>query len=298
MDQSADLHILFPTSFSDACFLAGRAIAQLADTCRISLSIVHVVPPGGATPSLRRELDSFFAEADHFDACRRVLIEGDDAPRAISDYARRGFDLIISPASDRFGLHRLLVPSFRGRLLQRSSVPLWSVGASASRGRFQRPIRNVAYLVDYHHEPEARLPLVTSFANRFDAELHVLDVIPEISEGSLVLDTERPLNVEASGARIRSWFEDTHLPRVDVATGPRRSRLKRMLARCDADVLFVGQEQAAHGWLFQRFARDLDHLPCPVICLGSRTGTFQGWSFDRLWTERYDIGTEELVLAG
>jgi nucleotide-binding universal stress UspA family protein len=298
MQQSTDLHILFPTSFSDACFQAGRAIAQLADTLRVNLVIAHVVRRGGATSAVRRELDSFFGEGDHFDSCRRVIIESNNAPQAIADYARRGFDLLVSPASDRLGLHRILVPSFRGRLMRQANVPLWTVGASVSRTRFQRPIRNVAYLVDYHVQPGVRLPLVTSFASRFDADLHVLDVIPDISEGSLVLDSDRPLNADVSSDRMRALFKESHPTRVHVATGTRRGELRRMLERCDADVLFIGQEQASRGLFFPRFARDLDRLPCPVVCLGRSAESLQGWSFERHWIERYDIGNEDLVLAG
>jgi nucleotide-binding universal stress UspA family protein len=298
MEQATDLNILFPTSFSDACFQAGRAIAQLADTLRVNLVIVHVVPRGGATDAVRRELDAFLGEADHVDACRRVLIESDNVPQAVAEYAQRGFDLIVSPASDRRGLHRRLAPSFRGRLMRYTNVPLWTLGASVSRTRFQRPITNVAYLVDYDAQPEARLPLVTSFAERFDADLHVLDVIPSVAEGTVVLDNERPLNAAVSSARIRAWFNESPAPHVHVATGTRRRELHRMLERCDADVLFIGEEQAERGLVFPRFARDLDRLPCPVICLGRTVEALRGWSFERNWVERYDIRQKELVLAG
>jgi nucleotide-binding universal stress UspA family protein len=297
MKQPTDLNILFPTSFSDACFQAGRAIAQLADTLRVDLVIAHVVPRGGASSAVRRELDSFFGEAHHFDACRRVLIEADNVPQGIAAYARRGFDLIVSPASDRLGLHRILVPSFRGCLMRQSPVPLLTIGGSISRTRLQRPIRNVAYLVDYHAKPDVRLPLITSFADRFDADVHMLDVIPAIAEGTVVLDSDRPLNPEVSGERMRTWFKGAP-PRVHVTTGRRRTELWRMLERCDADVLFIGQEQASRGLFFPRFARDLDRLPCPVICLGSTPEALRGWSFESHRAERYDIGEEELVLAG
>jgi hypothetical protein len=295
--SEAELHILFPTGLSDSCLQAGRAIAQLAETCRIHLVIVHVVPPGGATVAVRRALDAFLPEADQLDACRRVILESDDTAQTVADYAQRGFDLIVSPASDRLGLRGLVAPSFRGRLMRRTAVPLWSIGGSVCRTRFQRRIKNVAYLVDYHHDAEA-LPLISSFANRFDADLHVLDVIPEITEGTVVLDAERPLSAELSAARIRTWFEPPRLPNVMTVIGTRRARLRRLIERCDADVLFVGQEQAAPGLLFSRFARDLDRLPCPVICLGSAAEPFAGWSYERGHPSRYDRERDERVPAG
>lgn len=295
-----DLRILFPTSFSDACFQTGRAIAQLADRCHISLTIVHVTRPGGSTAAAYRELESFLGEADHYDHCRRILIESDCAPAAIADIASQSrFDLVMTPASDRLGLHSLLAPSFRGRLLGRFKTPMWTSGATVPAGRFRHRIRNVACLVDLDYDPSSHLTLASAFAARFDARLHLLHVVPSISEGLLLsaLEGDRPLHPEVARAQILRLAPSRPGVDLDVAIGERAGDLRRMLARCEADLMFVHQRQAARGVVFSRFARDLDRLPCPVVCLSDRDAELDRWTFE--WQQRTDtVGVEnELVLA-
>lgn len=278
-----DLSILFPTSFSDACFQTGRAIAQLADRCRVHLTIVHVAPAGSVAPGTRRELASFFAEGDHYDQCRRILLESNEPASAVATFgAREAFDLIMSPASDRLGVHRVLLPSFRGRLLASCTVPLWTSGPALHQGQFRQGIRNVAYLVDYDHAPRARARKAAAFAARFGARLHALDVIPPVTDGTVldVLDSHRPLMPARADEQIREMFDDGPEPAVDVRVGSRERELARMLRRCEADLLFVAPQHATRGVLRTGFARDLDRLPCPVVCLGASNGTAGRWSFE------------------
>ena len=301
MHGDYDLRILFPTSFSDSCFQVGRAIAQLADTCRISLTLAHIVRYGGATAQVHRELDSFLGEADHFDHCRRVLIESDNVPAAVADFAsRERFDLVISPASDRLGVSSLVTPSFRARLLARSQVPLWTMGHSVPPARFRKGIKNVACLVDFDKDPMGRMPRVTSFAERFGARLHLLDVIPPVSEGTVVhaLNSERPLRPEVSLGRIREMFDGRSCPNAYAAIGHRGRELRRMLEACEADILFVGHRQAERGVIMARYARDLDRLPCPVICLSESPDAPSQWSFERIDTDRRERFATELAFAG
>lgn len=300
MNRAFDLRILFPTSFSDACFQAGRAIAQLADRCRISLTIVHVVARGGARQAVHRELDSFLGEADHYDHCRRVLIESDDPPAAIADFAaREPFDLILSPSSDRLGLHSVFMPSFRGRLLASSQVPLWTMGLSCRPARFRRAVRNVACLVDFDGTPGTWVPLVAAFVRRFDAHLHVLDVIPPVTEGTVteVFDSNRPLMPDLSRDRMERLFAEMSDCRAEVAVGGRGGELRRMLERRDVDLVFVTKAQARRGVVLPRFARDLDGLPCPVVVLGGVPGAAR-WSFDDADAEADWRSLRELAAAG
>ncbi len=301
MTGQCDLHVLFPTSFSDSCFQAGRALAQLADRCRLSLTILHVARPGSVTADLRRMLDSFLGEADHYDHCRRVLVEASNVPAAVAEYAtREAFDMIMAPSSDRLGLHRALLPSFRARLLKYGPVPLWSIGPSFDPARFRRGIRNIAWLVDFDHDPSSRLPLIERFAAQFGARVHLFDVLAPIGEETVTtaFDSDRPLVPAVSRERLGALADGQRDIRVDVGVGTRGRELRRMLERSEADLLFVVRQQAERGLVVPHFARDLDALPCPVVCLSGDPQSFAEWSFDLSGAARHvPMFGRELVAA-
>src|SRR5690349_15840087 len=113
MHESCDLKLLFAARFTGACFSAIRAVAQLAEMLRVSVTIAHVGPTDRTTS---KELHSFFAEADHYESCRRVHLHGPTAP-ALAELARNGkFDLILAPRSDRLGFPRPFHRSVRAQL--------------------------------------------------------------------------------------------------------------------------------------------------------------------------------------
>lgn len=282
MHSSPDLRVLFATSFSDACFRTARALAQLADNCRVHLTIAHVAKPGDHGIRSRRELNSFLAEADHYDRCHRVSLASDDPATAITELsASEHFDLILAPASDRLGLHSLFTPSLRAKLLQRSAVPLWTAGRCLDRMSFQHPIRTVACLIDFETESKTYLKTVVAFAARYQARIRVVHVLPSIDEGALATSyhSGAPLMPEPAIRRIQEAFAAYPSPEVDVAIGEKAPELRRMLSRCDADILFVGPGQALRGSWRPRLASYLDRLPCPVICLDGGSSDFSRWSF-------------------
>ncbi|MBC7926979.1 MAG: universal stress protein [Bryobacteraceae bacterium] len=282
MNTSPDLRILFPTSFSDACFRATRAVSQLADMSHVSLTIAHVCEPGGATRNTYRELDSFFAEADGYDSCRRILVESSDAVQSISDLCREdSYDLIVAPASERLVLRSLLKPSFRARLLKHCNVPVWTAGSSLHKRNFRASIRTIACLIDFESSTNSHLPLAVAFAARIGARVHILNVIPPVDEGTLLraMDARIPLMPEVAMDKIRSAFAGRPCPEIDVAVGSMSTELPRLLKRCEADLAFVGPGQALRGTWMTRLASHLDKLPCPVVCMDGASAEFPRWSF-------------------
>jgi nucleotide-binding universal stress UspA family protein len=282
MQNTPDLRILFPTSFSDACFRSSRAIAQLADICRIHLTIAHVAKPGDLNIRTRRELDSFMAEADHYENCRRVLVEADDAVDAIGDFCdRESFDLLIAPASDRLGLHRFFTSSFRARLLNRCKAPVWTVGNCLDRMAFKPTMQTVACVLDFDCPTDAHLRLAASLAWRTGAKIRIVTVIEPTDEGTLAraFRSRAPLMPEVAMEQIRSAFAGRACPEVDIAIGDASRELPRMLSRCDADLCFVGPGQALNGVWASRLASHLDRFPCPVVCVDGASADFEGWKF-------------------
>lgn len=282
MQHTPELKILFATNFSDSCFQTGRSIAQLADTCHVSLTIAHVAGIGGATPQKHRELNSFLAEADHFDHCRRLLIETEDPASSIARLCREEhFDLVLAPASDRFGLKRLFTTSSRAQILRYCPAPLWTFGAALDMRGMKQTIRTVACVADLNRPDERFLGLASAFASRYGAYFQVLHVIPPVEENTLAhtISSNAPLMPEVARERIRSLFAGNVFPEVDVAIGEPGRELPRMLRKCDADVVFIGPGQALNGMFQRKLAGYLDRLPCPAICVDGASAKFHRWSF-------------------
>lgn len=290
MNYKPDFRILFATSFSDACFRTAGAIAQLADTCRVSVTIAHVAKPGRATAGMRRELDSFMAEADHYDSCRRVLMQSDDAIQSIAELSEGNrYDLIVAPASDRLGVHSFFTASFRARLLRRASVPLWTAGACLDSASFRTRIQTVACVVDFDSESRTYLRLAGAFAGRLGARLRIVSVLPEVSEATLArsLHSNAPLMPEVAAERIRQACAGGVCPDMDVAIGEVGAELPGLLRRSEANLAFLGPGQALRRTWLPQGAAHLDRLPCPVICVDGASADFSEWTFQNAgaWQE-------------
>jgi nucleotide-binding universal stress UspA family protein len=296
-----ELRVLFPVSFSAACRRASRTLTQLTNGCRLDLTLLHAVRAGQSRRA-RHELEMFPIDRSLNTTCRRVLLEVDDAPQAIGEVCRTGrFDLVVAPAGERRGIQHLLARSFRARLLRQCSVPLWTAGPAALAASPNRPIRTVACLMDFDNDRGGFVKLVQSFAARFNARVHFLYVVPPVDEGMLAdsLASKAPLMPAVAVKRIRELFPPHQPPEIDVAVGERGRELRRMLARCDADLLFVGPRQATATAWGLRFSRDLDQLPCPVVCVDGAAAGFPRWSFQDRMPEPISaaLGDRAQVLA-
>lgn len=308
MNHAYDLRIVFPTSFSDACFRMSGAIAQLADRYRIDLTVVHVIKPGTSTASARRELDSFMGEADSYDNCRRLLVESEDPVSAIAKICReQNADLIACPASDRLGFRRFFTHSFRARLLQHCRTPLWTAGACLDKANFRNNVRTISCLVDLENSGDAHLWLAMALASRMGARVRVTHVIEPVHEGMLArsIDSRSPLLPEAALARIQKVFAGKPCPEIDVAVGDPASELPRLLRRCEADLAFTGPGHSLQGSTLLRLSSWVDKLPCPVICVDGGSAAFRDWTFEknaadaaRAETLRLLEDVREFALAG
>ena len=284
MQKNTDLRILFATSFSDACFRSCRAIAQMADLCGVSLTIAHVAKPGSTTIATRRDLNSFLAEADHYDHCRRVLIEAHDAVEALGELCDRDhFDLVIAPASDRLGVQRLLTPSFRAKLMRRCNAPVWTAGRCLDKAVFKPSIQTIACLLDFDRPNDTHLRLASSLALRTGAKVRIVTVIEPTHEGTLArsIDSRAPLMPCVATSEIQKMFAGRACPEVEVAVGEIAEELPRLVRRCDADVVFIGEGQAVGGVVLPKLSSYLDRLPCPAICVDGGSARFGQWTFEQ-----------------
>jgi hypothetical protein len=297
---ASELRVLFLTSFSDSCFRTTRALAQLADRCCLSLTIAHFCRPGKDVPRVRRDLDSFFAEADHYDHCRRLLIESNDPAKVASQMcAAEGYDLIVAPASDRLGIHRYFSSSFRASLVERCNVPLWTAGPCLEAVQFQGSIKRVACLMDFSAQDANHLAMSVSFARRFGARLRVLSVIPTVHEGTLArsLTSSEPLMPEVAIQKIQLAFRGIEMPEIDVRIGDMDRQLPGMLRQAEADVVFVGPGQALKGSWSRRIASHIDRIPCPAICFDGASSKLTRWGFFDGRSETRALAVREHAIA-
>ncbi len=73
-------------------------------------------------------LRSFFAEADNYQHCDRFLVSGDPRDGITAYCEGRPNILLHASPSDLTGLPRPWHRSLRARLIQRLSIPIWTLG--------------------------------------------------------------------------------------------------------------------------------------------------------------------------
>ena len=279
------LDILFVTNFSDHCFRVIPSIAQMADSLAVRLTLMHAYDDTCTTArSASETLESFFPEADRYRSCRRVVVPG-----PLIDAVRRHLhvwpmNLVIAPASDPIGLPRLGDRSLRAQLIEACGVPLWTIGRGIRPAKLLQPARNVACWLDYRTEQHPHLAYAIQYAQRLGAALHVLQGIPLVDEGQLIAPghPDKPLHPEGVIEAISATCAGAPMqPHVHVAHGEGRRTLARLLEKCDADVVFLAnEERLLSRWLGLNLGLRLgDAAPCPAIYV-SATPSIPVWNLE------------------
>jgi len=282
MAAHTELEILFLTNYSDSNYQAIPAVTQLATSLPLNITLLHAYDPRESTHrKAEDQLHSFFAEAGQYGDCRRVAIPGLPLA-AVRDFtATHRVDLIVMPESDRFGLPRLLHRSLRARLLRTVPIPLWTLGAATPARDFSRPIRNIACRMNYGAASILHFKLAANLAERLDARLHLIDVVPHTDEGALLapLYSTRPLTANAAVARIAEHAVFMkRAPEIHVSAGSEPREIRRILERCDAGLLFCGENQAVRpNLLGPNLERFIDACGCPVVAVDAAALQFPGW---------------------
>ena len=269
------LEVVFLTNYSEFCFQAIPAVAQMADDIALRLTILHTVcadaSPAGRTQAQAR-IESFFPEADSFAQTTRRVMTGTpmDAVRRLQ--LEGAVDLLLAPAADRLGFPRLGHRSRRGRLLRENTLPLWSIGRATESLRMQRRPRNIACWVDFENDCTSHVSNALSYARLSGARLHLLCALPDLAEGMLLLHNEpaTPSAAATEIARRLSWLD--RLPEIHVAPSPDRKAQLRLLQDCDADLLFVLDSWRRLPRFLAPKPMLMDESPCPVIWIPADTG--------------------------
>jgi hypothetical protein len=271
------LDVLFLTNFSDHCFRVIPAVAQMADHVPVRLTLMHVYDATCTTARQATEtLDSFFPEADRYRSCHRVVAAGPVVPAVRRHLSIWPTNLLVAPASDPIGLPRVGDRSLRAQLLEACGVPIWTMGRRVRVGKLLQPVRNVACWIDVRDSQHPHLPFAVEYAHRLGATLHLLQGLPSIDEGMLIApgDPDKSLHPDDVAEEMMRLCRDAPArPQIQVGQGEGRRAMARMLAHCDADIVFVRDDE----WLLARWfglnvgLRLGDAAPCPAVYVSPKS---------------------------
>ncbi|SFS13310.1 Universal stress protein family protein [Granulicella pectinivorans] len=267
-------NIVFATNFSDACHAAIPAVTRWIDSHKADLTLLHVYDP---SKILRRDaesqLNSFYAEADNYRNCRRVLLAGDPC-ESIKDFcARERNGLLFMPPSDRTGLPRPFHVSSRARLLESLDMPIWTMGKATLSNNAAVAGKNIAVYLQDLDRPSAYISAAASHAQRHGATLHLFYIVPETTEGTLItsLHTGAPLGIETAIdmiGEIAAGLPSSLKIQIHVRMGSESRELKALLRESEAELLIVGSGQTIHRGFFRTTINStLTSCEIPILCL-------------------------------
>jgi nucleotide-binding universal stress UspA family protein len=265
------LNLLFLTDFQEPSYRVIPAISHFAAEVKTSLTIMHIYAAEEDRRDAESDVQSFFAEAEHYAGCRRIAAQG-DVKTVVEEYCKTNKpDLVIAPAGQRFQFPPLAQASLRASLLEKIPAPLWTFTARVTERSELGPIRNVACYVDFESDNIAHVEAAAQLALRFNAKLQLLHVVPTIHEGSLGLgwDSDRPLHPDVAEQKLYDLLSPMHRgAEFHVGVGSESSQLPELVEQSRADVLFVGEGQALGRSLLGKptLRSIVKRSPCPVIC--------------------------------
>jgi len=271
-------HILFATHFSDACHAAIPAVTRWVDAHNARLPILHVYPP---EKTLHRQaeaqLESFYAEAENYKNRRRILLSGNICDSIENFCARECNGMLFIPPSDRIGLPRPFHVSTRARLLRNLDMPIWTMGKATLQTHASVAGNNIAVCVQDLDQPIDYVHVAAAHAQRHGAALHLMHVVPETSEGTLIsaLHSNAPLGVESAIDRLSDLAAD--LPgsvrvQLHVRMGAQWPELKSMLRESGAELLMVGKQTLHRGIFRPTINPMLNNCEIPIVCLPEKMG--------------------------
>lgn len=276
MSESRPFEVTFLTSFSDTCFRAIPALAQMADSIDLRLSIVHCHDPRrGATDAATARLRSFFPEADGYPGCARRLLDAPPVEAVARLHAERPIDLLVAPAGDPLGMPRLAHHSLRATLLRGPVPALWTVGPESSPATVGRPVRHVACCVHVGTPGDAHIRLASRYASELGAVLHVVQILPEIHDGTMLrLAYAVPIDARSATERVRRLSPAAAAATIQIHVTTARRLAHTLDTECTADLVVVdGQAWTRRRAFLRRLDPVLDRLRRPVICAGPAADT-------------------------
>lgn len=286
MQNQHPTRLLFPTSFSDACFKTIPALSEWMDDPNMHLTILHVYDPKKKKRAqVENQLYSFFAEADQYGRCERILVSG-PAEESITQHCKQvPYDLVFVPASEPTGFPRIGHKSLRATLLQNGISPLWTSEDQLNGNPLRRRPNSVAYVMSNEENWQDQLTTAAHTAARWNVPFHLIYLIPPPSMGDGTLASDIFVQ-DPDGPLVELQHLGTKLPvpiRVRTSTGNDQIEFPRMIKDCGADLIFIGSNLSVSRGLFGTSVNPIMRsIPGQFICFPKGYGKLNTQEYIRM----------------
>jgi nucleotide-binding universal stress UspA family protein len=282
---SRPTHLIFATSFSDACHAAIPAVSRIVDTLGARLTILHVYDPRKRTfRETESTLNSFYAEADNYPNCERQMISG-SAFEGITEFCKLQKDaLLFLPASDRIGLPRIFHRSLRARIIHELPSSVWTLKQTHRVGTSTGAFKHIAVWLNSPEEGIDHVCQAADHANRLGATLHLIHIVPDANEGMLgsTLLSERPLGTGSANhwlAEVAHTLPNADAVKTHVRMGNRKIQMARVLRDVQAELLMVSRQGALQDDFFQTgLSTIVEDCSSALVCVPQRPEMSAAWA--------------------
>lgn len=281
--------ILAPVDFSERSTAAARYAGMLARHFRAELTLLHVFtgPPlefGDAAGSdsvlselyrnraaeVRRDLDNFLAKELDGLPVRRVMIEGDTAPRIVEHAHREGAGLIVMATHGYGPFRQFILGSNTAKVLHDADCPVWTgvhmenAPAPATDG-----LHRIVCAVDLGPQSRKAVEWAMGMQKEFAAELtlvHALMPIPD-DPGLQAGDWMFRFRSNAEDDLLRLQQQTGATAGLVVETGDPAQVICATASRSKADLVVIARGSAAgvFGRLRTHAYAIIRQSPCPVV---------------------------------
>ena len=281
--------ILTPVDFSERSIGAARYAGMLARHFRAELTLLHVFtgPPlefgdaAGADSVLselyrnraaevRRDLDNFLAKELEGLRVRRVMIEGDTAPRIVEHAHREGAGLIVMATHGYGPFRQFILGSNTAKVLHDADCPVWTgvhmenAPAPATDG-----LHRIVCAVDLGPQSRKAVEWAMGMQKEFAAELTLVHASTPISDDPEMMSAEWATrireNAEAELSRVRE--QTGAQAQLVVQSGEPAHVICSVISRNKADLAVIARGSAAgvFGRLRTHAYAIIRQSPCPVV---------------------------------
>ncbi len=205
--------------------------------------------------------------AQELGGCKVVqFVERGDPAQVILSYARNGnFDLVMMPTHGYGPFRRFLLGSVTAKTLHDASCPVWTCAHLETWPAVENlGIRNVLGAVDLGPRSATVLAQASQIAERFQAKLTAVHVIPEASW----IENWRKEARKGIPQQIQKLLPAVGPPaEIEILEGSPASALPDALDRLNADLIVIGRTHALETgeYLGANAYAIIARCPCPVL---------------------------------
>ena len=273
--------ILLPVDFSERSLGAARYAQTLAAHYRSEITLLHVVTPvryefgalegcammgeiyNDRVVQAENILNGFLTEELAGCQVRRVLLEGEAAPKIVEFAHNEQVSLIVMPTHGYGAFRRFLLGSNTAKVLHDAECPVWT-GVHIQEAPLTGPISigNILCAIDLGPQTCRTLTWAAALQRVFGARMTVMHALA-LQEGATTAELEESVRDEVKR------FEQSAGVQADLLleTGDAAYTVCAAAARLAADVLVIGRGSSAGGYGRLRTHADamIRQSPCPVV---------------------------------